>query len=63
MEFGNIGFRLLVVYGPQEGDHIDQINHFYENLSFQKERASVAGDPILMVGDLNTKLGQGMKKR
>ena len=28
MEFGNICFRLLVVYGPQEGDHMDQINNF-----------------------------------
>ena len=55
MEFGNISFRLLVMYGPQEGDHIDQINHFYENLSLQKGRASVAGDSILMVGDLNAK--------
>ena len=62
MEFGNISFRLLVVYGPQEGDHIDQINHFYENLSLQVERASVAGDPILMVGDLNAKLGKGIIK-
>ena len=62
MEFGDISFRLLVVYGPQEGDHIDQINHFYENLSLQIERASVAGDPILMVGDLNTKLGEGIIK-
>ena len=59
MEFGNISFRLLVVYGLQEGDHIDQTDNFYENLSLQIERASVAGDPILMVGDLNAKLGKG----
>ena len=28
MEHGNVYFRLLVVYGPQEGDHIGQINNF-----------------------------------
>ena len=28
MESGNICFRLLVVYGSQEGDHIDQIPFF-----------------------------------
>ena len=62
MKFGNICFRLLVVYGPQEGDHIDQLNNFYENLSLQIERASVAGDPILMVGDFNAKLGKSIIK-
>ena len=48
-----------MVYAPQEGNHIDQINNFYENLSLQIERASVAGDPILMVGDFIAKLGKG----
>ena len=62
MEFGNICFRFLVVYGPQEGDHIHQINDLYENLFLQIERASVAGDPILMVGDFNAKLGKGIIK-
>ena len=38
MEFGNMCFRFLVVYGLQEGDHIDQISNFYENLSFQISR-------------------------
>ena len=40
MEFGNMYFRLLVVYGPQEGDHIDKMNHFYESLSLQIESLS-----------------------
>ena len=62
MEFGNVCFRLLVVYGPQEGDHIHQINKFCENLSLQIETASVAGDPILMVGDFNAKLGKSIIK-
>ena len=62
MESGNICFRLLVVYGPQEGDHIDKINNFYENLSLQIERASVAGDPMLMMGDFNAKLGKSIIK-
>ena len=39
------------------GDHMDEINNLYEDLSLQIERALVAGDPILMVDDLNAKLG------
>ena len=62
LEFGNISFRLLVVYGLQESDHIDQINNFYDNLSLQIERASVVRDPILMVGDFNDKHGKGIIK-
>ena len=61
-EFGNVYFSLLVVYGPQEGDHIDKINHFYKNLSLQIERVSLRGDPILMVGDFNAKLGKTIIK-
>ena len=62
MEFWNMYFRLLVIYGLQEGDHIDKINNFYGNLSLQIERASLTGDPILMVGDFNTKLGKTIVK-
>ena len=51
-----------MVDGLQEGDHIDQINNFYEKLSLQIERASVAGHPILMVSDFNGKLGKGIIK-
>ena len=63
LEFGSICFRFPVVYGQQEGDHQDQINNFYENMSLQIERASVTGGPILMVGDFNAKLGKGIIKR
>ena len=62
MEFRNMYFRLLVVCGPQESDHIDEINQFYENLSLQIERASLTGDPILMVGDFNAKLDKTIIK-
>ena len=62
MEFGKMYVRLLVVYGPQESDHIDKINQFYENLSLQIERTSLTGDPILMVGDFNAKLGKTIIK-
>ena len=37
MEFGNICFRLLVAYGPQEGGHINEIDNFYKNLSKSRE--------------------------
>ena len=56
-------FRLLVVYGPQEDDHIDQINNFYENLSLQRNRASVTGDPVLIVGNFNNAKGLVIKYR
>ena len=40
-----------MIYGQQVGDHMDEINDLYEDLSLQIERALVAGDPILMVDD------------
>ena len=53
MEFRYMCSRLLVAYGLQEADHRDQINNFYENLFLQIERASIAGDPVLMVSDFD----------
>ena len=37
-------------------------HNFYENLSLQIERASIASYPILMVGDFNAELGNGTIK-
>ena len=51
-----------MVYGPQEVTHTDQLNSIYESLFLRIERALVAGDPILMAGDFNAELGNGIIK-
>ena len=45
-------------YGPQEGDAKDEIEDFYENLQIQIDRSVLKGDSVLIVGDLNAKLGK-----
>ena len=48
--------RLILVYGPQENDSEDK-DSFYHDISVQVEMAYLNGDSIIMVGDLNAKLG------
>ena len=49
--------RLILVYGPQENDSEDK-DSFYHDISVQVEMAYLnGGDSIIMVGDLNAKLG------
>ena len=48
--------RLILVYGPQENDSEDK-NSFYHDISVQVEIAFLNGESIIMVGDLNAKLG------
>ena len=48
--------RLILVYGPQENDSEDK-DSFYHDISVQVELAYLNGDSIIMVGDLNAKLG------
>ena len=48
--------RLILVYGPQENDSEDK-DSFCHDISVQVEMAYLNGDSIIMVGDLNTKLG------
>ena len=44
------------MYGPQENDSEDK-DSFFHDISVQAEMAYLNGDPIIMVGDLNAKLG------
>ena len=44
------------MYGPQENDSEDK-DSFYHDISVQVEMAYLNGDSIIMVGDLNAKLG------
>ena len=48
--------RLILVYGPQENDSEDK-DSFYHDISVQVEMAYLNGDSIIMVGNLNAKLG------
>ena len=48
--------RVILVYGPQENDSEDK-DSFYHDISVQVEMAYLNGDSIIMVGDLNGKLG------
>ena len=48
--------RLILVYGPQENDSEGK-DSFYHDISVQVEMAYLNGDSIIMVGDLNAKLG------
>ena len=56
--FGVESIRLISGYGPQEGDAKDEIEDFYENLQLQPDRSFLKGDSVLLVGDLNAKLGK-----
>ena len=58
--FGAVFVRIILVYGPQEKDNINNISSFYENITVQTERAVLAGDSVFPVGDFNAKLGRGI---
>ena len=47
------------MYGPQENDSEDK-DSCYHDISVQVEVAYLNGDSIIMVGDLNAKLGYGV---
>ena len=57
LRFDDKHIRLILVYGPQENDSVNKIADFYDSISVQVERASLAGDSVFLVGDLNAKLG------
>ena len=57
LRFDDKHIRLVPVYGPQENDSVNKIRDFYDSISVQVERANLAGDSVLLVGDFNAKLG------
>ena len=61
--FGLESIRLILAYEPQEGDAKDEIEDFYENLQIQIDRSVLKGDSVLLVGDLNAKLGKTVINR
>ena len=51
--------RLILVYGPQENDSENK-DSFYHDISDQVEMAYLNGNSIIMVRDLNAKLGNNV---
>ena len=49
--------RLILAYGPQENASKDEKDKFYDDLNIEVERAKLCGEQVLIVGDLNAKLG------
>ena len=61
--FGLESIRLISAYEPQAGDAKDEIEDFYDNLQIQLDRSFMKGDSVLLVGDLNDKLGKTVLNR
>ena len=47
-----------MAYGPQEYSSKQETDDFYENISIQLNRALIAGEPVVLAGDFNAKLGK-----
>ena len=60
--FTNQVIRLILAYGPQENASKDEKDKFYDDLNIEVERAKLCGEQILIVGDLNAKLGHPIIK-
>ena len=54
--------RLILAYGSQENASKNENDKFYEDLNIEVERAKLCGEQILIVGDLNAKLGHPIIK-
>ena len=49
--------RLILAYRPLENASKDEKDKFYDDLNIEVERAKLCGEQVLIVGDLNAKLG------
>ena len=54
--------RLILAYGPQENASKNEKDKFYDDLNIEVELAKLCGEQILIVGDLNAKLGHPVIK-
>ena len=52
-----VNLRIIIVHAPQETDSQDKRLEFFEELSVQVERGLTSGDELLVVGDLNARIG------
>ena len=51
--------RVIVCHAPQETDPLEKREEFFEELSVQVERCVASGDEMLIMGDLNARIGEG----
>ena len=56
--FGGEKIRLILVYGPQEYRSESEKETFWHNIHVEVERAKLAGENLLLIGDFNAKLGR-----
>ena len=54
--------RLILVYGPQEDACEVEKSMFYNRVTYQIERAKLVGESVILIGDLNAKLGKDLIK-
>ena len=56
--FGSEKIRLISVYGPQGHSSESDKETFWHNIHVEVERAKLAGENLLLIGDFNAKLGR-----
>ena len=56
--FGSEKIRLILVYGPQEYSSESDKETFWHNIHVEVERAKLAGENLLLIGNFNAKLGR-----
>ena len=54
--------RLILAYGPQGNASKNEKDNFYDGLNIEVERAKLCGEQVLIVGDLNARLGHPIIK-
>ena len=50
--------RFIVAYGPQENEEVDTRKEFFTKLGIEIEKAKLAGEGVMVIGDLNAKIEQ-----
>ena len=55
--YPSVCIRVIVVHAPQETDTVEKRQEFFEELSVQIERCIMSGDEMLIMGDLNARIG------
>ena len=55
--YPSLNLRVIVGHAPQETDPVEKRQEFYEELSVQIERCLTSGDELIVLGDLNVRIG------
>ena len=62
LNFGQFAVILILAYGPQEKEKTNLVEDFLNNISVQLNRSVMSGDPVMLIGDLNAKIGKDIIK-